>query len=65
MELNHRNLCDIAVKWLKRPNSSAGHACHVAVSEVASYDEATGHVTLMADDGELWKGYDYQLEAIN
>lgn len=36
MKLNHRNLCDIAVKWLKRPNSSGGHACHVVVSEVAS-----------------------------
>lgn len=36
IEITHRNLCDIAVKWLKRPNSNGGHGCHVAVSEVAS-----------------------------
>ena len=36
MELTHRSLCDIAVKWLKRPSSNGGHGCHVAVSEVAS-----------------------------
>lgn len=36
MELTHKNLCNIAVKWLKRPNSNGGHGCHVAVSEVAS-----------------------------
>lgn len=32
----HAELCTIAVKWLKRPNSSNGHGCHVAVSEVRS-----------------------------
>ena len=32
----HRELCDIAVKWLKRPHSQKGHGCNVAVSEVAS-----------------------------
>ena len=36
MELTHKNICNIAVKWLKRPNSNGGHGCHVAVSEVAS-----------------------------
>jgi hypothetical protein len=36
MELTHRFLCDVAVKWLKRSNSKGGHGCHVAVSEVAS-----------------------------
>jgi len=36
MELTHRSLCDVAVKWLKRPNSTGGPGCHVAVSEVAS-----------------------------
>ncbi|EKY4114519.1 adenylosuccinate synthase [Pseudomonas aeruginosa] len=29
----HRDLCDIAVKWLQRPNSAGGPGCHVAVSE--------------------------------
>lgn len=32
----HDELCAIAVKWLKRPNSNNGHGCHVAVSEVRS-----------------------------
>lgn len=32
----HRELCDLAVKWLKRPHSQSGHGCNVAVSEVAS-----------------------------
>lgn len=32
----HAELCAIAVKWLKRPNSNNGHGCHVAVSEVRS-----------------------------
>lgn len=29
----HRDLCDIAVKWLQRPNSAGGPGCHIAVSE--------------------------------
>ncbi|WP_252108819.1 MULTISPECIES: adenylosuccinate synthase [unclassified Halomonas] len=33
---SHADLCEIAVKWLKRPNSNNGHGCHVAVSEVRS-----------------------------
>ncbi|WP_339885642.1 adenylosuccinate synthase [Vreelandella maris] len=33
---SHADLCTIAVKWLKRPNSNNGHGCHVAVSEVRS-----------------------------
>lgn len=36
MELNHNNLCGIAVRWLKRPSSGGGHGCHIAVSEVRS-----------------------------
>lgn len=32
---HHAQLCDIAVKWLKRPNSAGGPNCLVAVSEVA------------------------------
>jgi len=35
-EWTHRELCDIAVKWLKRSHSQNGHGCNVAVSEVAS-----------------------------
>ena len=31
----HADLCGIAVKWLKRPHSSGGPGCLVAVSEVA------------------------------
>ena len=36
MDLTHRGLCDVAVKWLKRTASNGGHGCHVAVSEVQS-----------------------------
>lgn len=36
MDLTHKSLCDIAVRWLKRPNSTNGHGCQFAVSEVAS-----------------------------
>ena len=32
-DFTHRDLCDIAVKWLQRPNSAGGPGCHVAVSE--------------------------------
>ena len=32
----HSELCDLAVRWLKRANSAGGHGCHVAVSEIAS-----------------------------
>ncbi|SES12087.1 hypothetical protein SAMN04487958_107178 [Vreelandella subterranea] len=35
-EWTHAELCAVAVKWLKRPNSNNGHGCHVAVSEVRS-----------------------------
>ncbi|MGH8465703.1 MAG: adenylosuccinate synthase [Pseudomonas sp.] len=34
----HARLCDLAVSWLRRPNSSRGHGCLFAVSEIA-----TGH----------------------
>lgn len=33
---SHADLCAIAVKWLKRPNSANGHGCEVAVSECRS-----------------------------
>ncbi|QYW02185.1 hypothetical protein CPT_Sonora_084 [Stenotrophomonas phage Sonora] len=32
----HRDLCDIAVRWLRRPLGEHGHGCTVAVSEVRS-----------------------------
>lgn len=31
--MNHRALCDIALKWLKRPNSAGGHGCQIALIE--------------------------------
>lgn len=34
VSFSHVDLCNLAVKWLKRPNSQHGHGCHVAVSEV-------------------------------
>ena len=36
VELTHKNLCGIAVRWLKRTNSAGGPGCQVAVSEIAS-----------------------------
>lgn len=35
-EFTHAALCDLAVKWLRRPPSSGGHGCHIAVSECRS-----------------------------
>lgn len=32
----HSELCDVAVRWLKRSCSQGGHGCHVAFSEVKS-----------------------------
>jgi hypothetical protein len=29
---------------------------------ITKYDEDTGRVTLLTDDGDLWQGYEYQLE---
>jgi hypothetical protein len=34
--LSHRDLCDIAVRWLRRPFSAQGHGCNFAVSECRS-----------------------------
>jgi len=31
--VTHSELCSLAVRWLKRPNSAKGHGCIVAVSE--------------------------------
>jgi hypothetical protein len=34
--MTHDELCKLAVKWLRRPNSAGGHGCSVAVSECRS-----------------------------
>lgn len=34
MSLTHKELCAVAVRWLKRASSQGGHGCHVALSEV-------------------------------
>ncbi|WP_206736331.1 adenylosuccinate synthase [Pseudomonas syringae] len=34
--MTHAELCEIAKKWLVRPNSQRGHGCHVALSECRS-----------------------------
>lgn len=34
--MNHSELCEVAKKWLARPNSQRGHGCHVALSECRS-----------------------------
>lgn len=32
----HRELCDLAKKWLLRPNSKGGHGCRIALTECRS-----------------------------
>lgn len=34
-EISHRNICTLAVKWLKRPRGNGGAGCHLAFSETA------------------------------
>lgn len=34
LDMTHKNLCDIAVRWLKKTNINGGPCCHVAVSEM-------------------------------
>ena len=36
---NHRELCEIGAKFLKRPESSNGHGCHFVVIEPSCYGE--------------------------
>lgn len=38
-KFNHRELCEIGSKFLKRPESANGHGCHLAIIEPASYGE--------------------------
>lgn len=44
MPLTHRQLCDVAVKWLRRPFGSRGHACAVAASECRISGSGRGEV---------------------
>lgn len=39
MTLNHRRLCEIGAKFLKRPESANGHGCHFAIIEASCYGE--------------------------
>ncbi|MGE8063867.1 adenylosuccinate synthase [Pseudomonas sp. NPDC089569] len=34
--MTHSELCEVAKKWLRRPNSQGGHGCQVALSECRS-----------------------------
>lgn len=53
--MTHADLCAIAVRWLKRPNSQNGHGCCIAASEVKS-----GWSGEIPDAiGFRRKGYDY------
>lgn len=37
--MNHRDLCEIGAKFLKRPESANGHGCHFTIVEAACYGE--------------------------
>lgn len=37
MELTHKALCELAVRWLKRPASQKGPGCTVAISETVNW----------------------------
>lgn len=37
--MNHRELCEVGAKFLKRPESSNGHGCHFSIIEAACYGE--------------------------
>lgn len=37
--MNHRELCEIGAKFLKRPESANGHGCHFTIVEAACYGE--------------------------
>ncbi|HGF9505455.1 TPA: adenylosuccinate synthase [Acinetobacter baumannii] len=39
MSLNHKQLCEVGAKFLKRPESSNGHGCHFALIEPSHYGE--------------------------
>lgn len=37
--MNHRELCEIGARFLKRPESANGHGCHFTVIEASCYGE--------------------------
>lgn len=37
--MNHRDLCEIGARFLKRPESANGHGCHFTLIEAACYGE--------------------------
>lgn len=37
--MNHRELCEVGARFLKRPESANGHGCHFAIVEAACYGE--------------------------
>lgn len=58
IEMTHKNLCDIAVRWLKKTNSNGGPCCHIAVSEIAGgwsgeIPDAIGFRAAGYDDGAI------------
>lgn len=36
-KLNHRELCEVGARFLKRPESANGHGCHFTIIEAACY----------------------------
>ena len=37
--MNHRELCEVGARFLKRPESANGHGCHFTIVEAACYGE--------------------------
>lgn len=56
---NHTELYLVGNRYL----APTGRADHVE-GEVTQYDKESGRVVLLTDDGEIWSGYEYQLESI-
>lgn len=53
-KFTHAELCELARKWLLRPNSKQGHGCHVALTECRSGEtgempDAIGFRSVTAD----------------
>jgi hypothetical protein len=53
MELNHKSLCQLALKWLQRPHSQNGPGCTIVLSETAC--ALTGETP----DAIGWRPYKY------
>lgn len=57
IKLSHRELCDIAKSWLRRPNCAGGHGCNMSFSEVrvgyhvGESPDAIGYRVSSYDDG--------------